>query len=637
MGKKLQYKRLLMLTLLLTAAFAGLGYRLVDLQVLQHDELSQEAQSNTHYTYRLEPRRGDILDDKRNLLATSVFVKTVFADPVLIGNHQAEIAHALAPLLQLNETELVQKLATKIHANDKGDSITNRYVVLKRKVATDIWEKIRQTMDKLTFGVNEKHLPKKEQAFYRDLREKAICTDPVDDQLRVYPNGSLAAHVLGFVGMTERTNSNGARSEELAGKDGIELSQDVRLRGVRGWRVTERDRQHREVVALREEDVEAQDGLNVMLTIDSVIQHYTELALAEAMQKYSPISASAIIVRPQTGEILAMAILPNYDPNFPGVISDPSAEKNRIIIDVAEPGSTFKSVVVSSALSDGVVKLTDEFDCEHSRFNYAGRTLHDHESYGVLSVENIIAKSSNIGAAKVGILMGEQRLYEHLREFGFGQKTWIELPNESWGILHGVNKWTKVSIAQIPMGQGVAVTALQMTMAMGAIANKGMLMRPTLISAMLQQDGTVVEKNSPHPVRRVISDAADREIIEALKTVVTDGTGKNAAMTNYTVAGKTGTAQKNDGHKYLDKYYSSFIGFFPADNPEILIYVGLDDPKGGLHQGGQAAAPVFKAIAEKTANYLNIRPDRSVDTPVPDALPAVGAEPVLRTAATRTQ
>ena len=209
MGKKLQYKRLLMLTLLLAAAFAGLGYRLVDLQVLQHDELSQEAQNNTHYTYRLEPRRGDILDDKGNLLATSVFVKTVFADPMLIGNHQAEVAHAIAPLLQLNENELVAETDAKNpHRMTRAIPYTNRYVVLKRKVSTDVWEKIRQTMDKLTFGVNEKHLPKKEQAFYRDLREKGICTDPVDDQLRVYPNGSLAAHVLGFVGTTERTNSS---------------------------------------------------------------------------------------------------------------------------------------------------------------------------------------------------------------------------------------------------------------------------------------------------------------------------------------------------------------------------------------------------------------------------------------------
>jgi cell division protein FtsI/penicillin-binding protein 2 len=399
--------------------------------------------------------------------------------------------------------------------------------------------------------------------------------------------------------------------------------------------VTERDRQHREVVALREEDVQARDGLNVVLTIDSVIQHYAEVALAEAVQKYSPISASAIVIRPATGEIKALAVLPNFDPNNPGALSDPSAAKNRVVVDVAEPGSTFKSVVVSSALNDGIVKLTDQFDCEHSRFNYAGRTLHDHESYGVLSVEDIIAKSSNIGAAKIGILMGQERLYQHLREFGFGERTGIQLPGESRGILHPVKDWTKVSIAQIPMGQGVAVTTLQMAMAMCAIANHGVLMRPLLVSALEEQDGEVVARYTPQMVRRVLSREADREIIEALKAVVTDGTAKNAAMTNYTVAGKTGTAQKNDGHKYLDKYYASFIGFFPADNPEICIYVSLDDPKGSLHQGGQAAAPVFKELAEKTANYLNIRPDKGIEASVPEALSSFGIEQPLRTAAAR--
>jgi cell division protein FtsI/penicillin-binding protein 2 len=638
MGKKLQSKRLLMLTLLLAAAFVGLGYRLVDLQVLQHAELLHEAESNTHYTYRLEARRGNILDSRGNLLATSVFVKTVFADPKLIGNHAAEVARAIAPLLQVNESELVQKLTPKIHAGEKGEALTNRYVVLKRKVPSETWDRIRQTMDKLTFAVNEKDLSKKQREFYKELRQKAIATEPLDDQLRVYPNGILAAHVLGFTGMTERTNSNGLRTQEVVGKDGIECTLDAKLKGVGGWRVTERDGQHREVVALREEDVEPHDGMNVALTIDSVIQHYAEVAVAGAMQKYSPISASAMVIRPQTGELLALAVMPNYDPNNPGAMTDPSAERDRVVVDVAEPGSTFKSVVVASALNDGTVKLTDQFDCGHGRFEFAGRVLHDHESYGVLTTEYVVAKSSNIGAAQIGIKMGEQRLYEHLKEFGFGQRTGIELPGESKGILPNVKKWYPVSIAQIPMGQGVAVTPLQMAMALCAIANKGVLMRPMIVSEVREQDGTVVTKYAPERVRRVISEEADREIIQALKTVVTDGTAKNAAMTNYTVAGKTGTAQKNDGHKYYqDKYYASFIGFFPADNPEICIYVSLDEPKGSLHQGGQAAAPVFKEIAEKTANYLNIHPDKNVDTGLPDTLPSVRVEPPLRTAAARTQ
>ena len=640
MGRKLQYKRLVMLTVLLAAAFAGLGYRLVNLQLMPHPELTEEAEKNTHYTYRLEARRGDIFDAKNNQLATSVFVKTVFADPSLIGNHQTQVAHAIAPLLQMDENELIQKLTPTTHANKKGEILTNRYVLLKHKVSTETWEKVWNRMTNLALvppGVIEKKLPKKEKQFLHDLRLQAICTEPLDDQLRVYPNANLAAQVLGFVGVVERTNTEGKRYFETAGKAGIELYMDDKLDGVGGWRVTERDGYHSELLRLREQDVEARDGYNVILTIDSVIQHDVEIALAEAMQKSSPISASAIVIEPKTGKILAMASLPNFNPNNPGVLTDPTAQKNRLIVDVAEPGSTFKSVVVSSALSDGIVKLSDQFNCESGRFAFAGRILHDHESYAMLTVENIVAKSSNIGAAKVGILMGKERLYQHLREFGFGQRTGIQLPGESRGILHDVKDvkhWTEVSIAQIPMGQGVAVTSLQMAMAMSAIANNGVLMRPLLVNSLQAQDGTVIAKYSPQPVRRVISESSVPLILQALKAVVTDGTAKNAAMTNYTVAGKTGTAQKNDGHKYyMDKYYASFIGFFPADNPEVLIYVSLDEPKGSLHQGGQAAAPVFKEIAEKVANYMNIPPDKAVEAAVPDVLSSVSAEQPLRTAA----
>jgi cell division protein FtsI/penicillin-binding protein 2 len=635
MAKKLQFRRLLMLTLALAVAFVGLGYRLVDLQVLRHDELSQEAQSNTHYTYRLEPRRGDILDCKGNLLATSVFVKTVFADPTLVGNHQAEIAHAIAPLLQVNENELIQRLIPKVRQNTKGESVTNRYVVLKRKVPTDVWEKIRQTMDKLSFGVDERRVNKKEQAFYRDLREKAICTDPVDDQLRTYPNGALAAHVLGFTGTVERTNSAGVRSQEIMGRDGIELALDSKLKGVRGWRVTERDRQHHEVVALREEDVDAHDGMNAVLTIDSVIQHIAEVAAVEGMQKHSPAGISVMVVRPKTGEILALVSLPNYDPNNPGAMTDPGMGRDRVISDSMEPGSTFKIVVVSGALNDGTVKLTDQVDCEHGHFLFGGKVLHDHESYGMLSVEEVITHSSNIGAAKIGLQMGQDRLAEYIYNFGFGAKTGVQLPGESSGMIQR-NAWTKFSSAQIPMGQGIGVTSLQLTMAMCAIANKGVLMRPMLVSALQDEEGKVVAKYSPQQVRRVIDADTNLMMIQALKTVVTaKGTAPEAAMEHYTVAGKTGTAQKSDKHGYTNKFYSSFCGFFPADNAEICIYVSLDDPKGG-HYGGKTAAPIFKEIAEKAANYLNIRPDKGADASAQDGLPLVSTDLPPKTLPART-
>ena len=615
MAKQLQFKRLIWLAAFLGVAFVGLGVKLLSLQVLRHDELSGLAQRNTQRTFRLEPRRGDILDARGNLLATSVFVKTVCADWNFIGNRLPEVAHAVAPVLQLDETGLVKFLESRrLRKNSHGETITNAHVVLKNKVSAETWERLQQAMTNLTFGLDERKLPKPEQAFYRNLRAKAVIADPHSDQIRVYPNQSLAAHVLGYVGVMDRVvNSN--HVSEIAGAEGIEKIFNSKLTGAAGWRVTETDRRNRELLTLREQEVEAHDGLDVVLTLDAVIQHIAETALAEAVKKYSPISASAIVVRPRTGEILAMVTLPNFDPNNPGAASA-DARRNRVISDVAEPGSTFKIVVVSGALNSGLVRLSDTFDCERGHFAFAGRVLHDHESYGILSVENIITKSSNIGAAKIGILMQEPRLYQYMRDYGFGTATGISLSGEVRGLVYPVKNWSKVSIAQIPMGHGVAVTPLQMVMAMSAIANGGVLMHPMLVDRLEDENHNPVVQYPPQRVRQVISESAAHEMVEALKTVVTsDGTAAKAALEHYTVAGKTGTAQKVQNGQYAsDKFFSSFIGFFPADNPELCISVVMDEPKGG-HYGGQVAAPTFKQIAERTANYLNIRPDREDEKP----------------------
>jgi cell division protein FtsI/penicillin-binding protein 2 len=638
MGKQLQYRRLMLLAFLLSAAFALLGYRLLDLQVLRYEELSGKARDNTRREFLLEPRRGDVLDARGNLLATSVFVKTVCADPALIGNRQTEVARVIAPLLQMGENDLIQRLMPRLVRNAQGSTITNHYVVLKRKVQLENWQKIQMAMTNLSFGLDEKKLPRTEQVFYRDLRRGAIYVERLDDQLRIYPNQTLAAHVLGYVGMDER-EVDGRRLLETSGKDGIERSFNLKLAGVRGWRLTETDRPGREVVPLREQDVEPRDGLNVVLTIDSVVQHMLESALAEAKEKHSPISISGIVVRPRTGEILALATLPNFDPNNPGM-APAEARRNRVIADVAEPGSTFKIVVVSGALNDGVVQMSDMFDCEHGHFHFAGRVLHDHESYGMLSVENIITKSSNIGAAKIGIKMGESRLYDYIRNYGFGKRTGLPLQGEVNGIVHPVKNWSKVSIAQIPMGQGIAVTGLQTMMAMCAIANKGVLMRPMLVDRLEDRDHKVVTKYPPQRVRRVISEAAAELMVKALKTVVSpEGTAAKAALAHYTVAGKTGTAQKSGGPDgYLPgKYFASFIGFFPADNPEVCIAVIMDEPRQGYY-GGQIAAPVFRQIAEGVANYLNIRPEDGEEVPAtPSTIVAPLDSRLLKTAAARSQ
>jgi cell division protein FtsI/penicillin-binding protein 2 len=313
-------------------------------------------------------------------------------------------------------------------------------------------------------------------------------------------------------------------------------------------------------------------------------------------------------VRPGTGEILAMASLPNYDPNTPATVTPET--RDRVITDVVEPGSTFKIVVVSGALNEGAVKLNDTFDCEHGHFAFAGKILHDHEPFGLLTTQGIVTKSSNIGAAKIGIRLGEQNLYHYAWNFGFGQRTGVLLPGEVSGILHPVTNWSKVSVAQIPMGQGVAVTRLQMLMAMAALANDGWLMRPMLVSRLEDRNGKVVQKYEPQRVRQVVNEATDKLMVDVLKTVVSpEGTAPGAAMKDYVVAGKTGTAQKAENGVYVPgKYVASFIGFFPADNPQVCISIVMDEPKEGYY-GGQVCGPVFKEIAGRCASYLNIPPD----------------------------
>ena len=592
-------RRSFWLAFALSVCFVGLGCKLVTLQVFRHEELRDLAQKNTRRFTVREPLRGQIKDCRGNPLAISVPAKRVCADPTLIGSRRLEVARVLAPLLQTNEMFVAERLLPKTREVD-GKVVTNKYVVLKQKVSLETWDKIQQTMSNLTFNVDEKLLRQSERTFYRDLRGKAVFVE--EDQMRVYPNQQLAAHVLGYVG-----------GDNQAGQNGIELQLNSKLAGVRGWLRTETDVRRRELVVYRDQDVEACNGQNVILTIDSGLQNIVETELAAGMVNHSPVSISSVVVRPKTGEILAMATLPTYDPNRFNTV-EPEILKNRILADILEPGSTFKIVVVSAGLDEGKLKLTDTFHCENGRFAYAGRVLHDHESYGILTAEKIITKSSNIGSAKIALdRLGEQTFYNYIKKFGFGSRTGIALPGEVNGIVHSPSdrkNWSKLSIVQIPMGHGISVTQLQIVMAMSAIANKGRLMRPMIVSHLEDENGKVVAKYEPQMVREVISEYAAQEMVKALKTVVSDdGTAPKARLENYTVAGKTGTAQKVIDRKYAPgKYFSSFIGFFPADDPELCISVVIDEPRNG-HYGGQTAAPIFHEIAERAARYLNLRPD----------------------------
>lgn len=608
MSKVIQNRRIWFFVVVLAAAFAGLGFRLVDLQVWRHEELRAIAQKNTMQTILREPRRGEIRDIKGNVLATSSFVKTVCANPTLVGNYAPVMARALAPWLEMSEAELTARLQPRSRVTPSGQTVPVTWSLLKKKVKPETWEAIQQMMSHLPLPDAGRPLTSKEKRFCWNLRNHAVAVEPMDDQVREYPNHALAGHVIGYVG-TEEYQVKGRAFAGIAGRDGIELTLNSQLSGIRGWRLTEQDSRRREVVAFRDQDVAPRAGLNVVLTLDSVVQNIVEGELGQAFEKHSPISASCIVVRPRTGEIVAMATFPNFDPNNLGE-SAAETRRNRAITDIAEPGSTFKVVVVSAALNEQIVTLSDSFDCEHGRFIFAGRALQDHESYGVLTVENIISRSSNIGAAKIGIKLGAPGLYDYIRNFGFGQRTGIPLAGEREGVVHPVAHWNKLSISRVPMGHEVAVTPLQMVMAMAAIANDGRLMRVSLIDRLEDEQGRVIAKNRPQPLRQVISPSAAHQMVVALKSVVsTNGTGLKGRLDNYVAAGKTGTAQKAGNGGYLPgKYFSSFIGFFPADDPQLCISVVLDEPRNGYY-GGDTAAPVFKRIAERAANYFNIRPN----------------------------
>ena len=599
--------RVIFLVSLITAGYVALGVRLVDIQVFQHKKHAAHAVDNTSRKVIHASRRGDILDSRGTVLATSRIAKTVCADPSLIGTNQLLIARAIAPILGADVISLANRMERRVYLDSLGRQRDDRHVVLKRKVLLEDWQKITNALAHLEFGFDVRSLPRKQRLNYYNLKYRSIFSEKVDSQLRVYPSGNLGSHVLGYVGVRDSGNTK-VRIEGLEGKHGIEMALDSVLEGVRGWRQTETDRGRREVVAFREYDIKPRDGMNIVLTIDANIQYIAEKALEKLCMKHTPVSACVVVMRPNTGEILALSNRPTFDPNKPGD-STAANRRNRVVTDMYEPGSTFKIVAVSGALNEGVVRLSDRFNCENGNFYFAGKVLRDHHAYSDLSVEEIITKSSNIGTAKVAMRLGANRFHRYISHLGFGVKTGISLPGEVSGMLHPLRKWNKLSISRIPMGHEIAATPIQLVLAMSAVANGGNLMRPILVDKLTDRDGNIVVDYPNAVVRKAIRSETAQQMVEALITVVSpSGTAKQAWLKNYVVAGKTGTAQKvSKVRRGYDpgKYFSSFIGFLPARKPELCIGVFVDEPQNGYY-GGLVAGPAFKEIAEKSANYLGV-------------------------------
>jgi cell division protein FtsI (penicillin-binding protein 3)/stage V sporulation protein D (sporulation-specific penicillin-binding protein) len=559
--------RCALVCLAFTALFSAFSFRLVYLQMIKHDEYAGLAAEKHVYKQAIYAERGAILDANNEVLAHNTPVETVVADATHLNNREALIP-LLRDALEIPAGELAEKLG--------GD---RRYIVLKREVPVAVAMALREKL--------------------RAQNLRGIYFER--DSTRIYPNGTMLCHVIGFTDFDHR------------GIQGVESSMEEYLHGQDGYRFIEHNRAGQEMVLYRGQERTPRNGYQVHLTIDLNLQNIVENEIDAAMREYTPQKATIILMRPQTGEILAMANRPAFDLNERSE-AKPEQMKNRAIIDMMEPGSTFKIVAAAAALNEHKVRPDTTIFCENGIWNFGGRPLHDHKAYGELSVQDILVKSSNIGAAKLAISVGEQKFYEYIRRFGFGERTGIELPGEISGVIRPPQSWSKISITRIPMGHEVGVTPLQMTVAMATIANGGKLVTPRIVKSITSEDGKTVSTFSPVVLRQVISPETARQIGNALRGVVSDrGTAAAAAVPGFTISGKTGTAQKVDprGGYEQGKYVVSFIGYLPSDHPEFVGLVVLDDAhttKPELNYGGLVAGPIFSHIAEKAARYLDLQP-----------------------------
>ncbi len=564
--------------------FTGFSARLIDLQVAKHEEYTALAAQKHSIRLTVPAHRGMILDRNGEILAANIPVRKVVVDGSHVKNPEA-LATLAGSILGIPKATFVKELQTR-----------SKYKVL----LPDLEE--------------EKAL-----VLQRAMEEKSLRGIYFhQNTTRTYPNGPLLSHVLGFLARKDPNDEN------VVGVEGVERSMENYLRGIDGFRHIERDRTGREIMIYRGQEQAPRHGMNVQLTIDMGMQAILEAELDNAFRELKPDNATGVIVDPKTGEILAMTSRPTFDLNQ---INSAKHEemKNRAIFDMVEPGSTFKIVVASAALTERVVTQKTLIYCENGAFSYGGRILRDHHGYGQMNVHDILMKSSNIGSAKMALMMGDERFYEYVRRFGFGERTGVALPGEIPGLVHPPARWDRLTITRMPMGQSVAVTPLQMAMGMAVIANGGKLMRPQIIKSIQDKDGHEVLSMKPEVVREVVPPETARFVSRALTEVVSErGTAALARVSGFTVAGKTGTAQKVDakGGYAAGKYVVSFVGYIPAEDPRFLCLILIDDAKlsSGLNYGGLVAAPIFSRVAEKAARYLDLIPASGATASLPVAL-----------------
>jgi cell division protein FtsI (penicillin-binding protein 3) len=551
--------RITLLLCLFSILFLIVLARAYQLQVVQSEKLTALAERQSRGMIHLVPRRGIIYDREREEMAISIEVDSVFAQPGKGVNIQ-KAAQKIGPLLGKKPVSLLKKMK-----EDKP------FVWLARGITPG------------------------QRAAIEKLGMKGV--DFLKETKRFYPQGETGCHVIGFAGVDSR------------GLEGVELAYDEFIRGEPGYILISKDAFGRAITPENPEFRHSAEGFEIILTIDKNIQYIAEKELKKAVQACSAQGGMAIVMNPKTGEVLALAIQPSFDPNHFSSFA-PQVWKNRTITDTFEPGSTLKVFLLAAALEDRAAAPGDIFFCENGAYAIGGKVIHDIHKYGWLSLGEIIKVSSNIGAVKVGQKLGREKFHRYLNSFGFGLRTGIDLPGEVPGCLPSPRHWSEVGLANISFGQGVSLTALQLTTALSAIANGGVLMRPYLGKEVLQRQGNVVKEDQPRALRRVISPQTARVVASILKTVTEEGgTGSAAALSGYEAAGKTGTAQKPlaNARGYSDQRLSSFIGFAPVNNPQVVISVIIDEPQ-GISYGGVVATPAFKGIAEQVLPYIGVYP-----------------------------
>ena len=563
-------------------AFCVLIGRLFYLHVWEQEALLEHVESNRRMVQIIEARRGNVVDNRGNLLATTHTRIDLGVDPQSVRETDREKFTELASLIDQPLEKVIRAIETKTRkGSDHAQAVSLiKWAYLAKGLDEDTYDKVRELGIKGVYG-NRKYS-------------------------RTYPGGKLAAHVLGYV------------NHEETPVTGVERFFDYYLRGQDGWRETERDGRRREMAQFRAREVAPADGLNVALSVDLMVQHIVEQEVARLAAEYNPESVSVIVSEPSTGAVMAMANYPTYDPNeFYNTKKYPiDSQRNRALTDLIEPGSTFKIVPAAAALNEEIVAPEDIFETGVERVSYKGRSLKlpsDHHTYDSLSMHDIVVKSSNRGAAHLGLILGENRLHDYAEAFGFGEKTGFDLGGEVSGTLHSVKNWDGLTITRLPMGHAVSATPMQIHGAMSVIANKGVLMEPLIAERVFDAAGNNIVRFSPKAKRRVVSTEVAQTVADMLVDVVgKDGTARKAAIDNYSVAGKTGTTQKIVNGKYSRQHHvASFSGFFPANKPALVITVVVDEPQlKGVGYGGSVSAPAFRNIAEACIAYLGIRPSR---------------------------